>query len=193
VTTISGRLAEARLYLYYVYAVLRPGIRVPTFELPAEFKTSLVGLSSDDLKLLIEEGRRTLDQQETDLERIRSRAAALLTLGLAEIVALSALAPHAFVHGPVIAILWCFGATTVVLAIGGAAAVLTAQARMGYVNPQHIAPAPSPLLPHLAREYLQSLSEGEVTVRTRLTVLRDAVLLETIAALLLGSVWPFTR
>lgn len=191
--TISGRLAEARLYLYYVFAVLRPGIRVPTFSAPTEFTSSIDGLANDELMLLIEEGRRTLDQQETDLERIRSRSATLLTLGLAEIAALSALAPRAFAHGPVVATLWCLGGATIVLAIGGAAAVLTAQARMGYVDPRNVASTSAPLLPRLAREYLQSLGDGATTVRTRLTVLRDAVLLETIAALLLGGIWPFAR
>jgi hypothetical protein len=142
---------------------------------------------------LIEEGRRTLDQQETDLERIRSRSTTVLTLGLAGIAALSALAPRAFAHGPIVVTLWCLGAAALVLSIGGAAAILTAQARMGYVDPQQISSASTPLLPHLARAYLQSLGDGVTTVRTRLTILRDAVLLETIAALLLGGIWPFIR
>jgi hypothetical protein len=193
VNTISGRLAEARLYLYYVFAVLRPGIRVPTFSAPTEFSSSTDDFTDEDLMLLIDEGRRTLDQQETDLDRIRSRSATLLTLGLAEIAALSALAPHAFAHGPVVATLWGLGAAAIVLAIGGAAAVLTVQARMGYVDPQKVASVSAPLLPHLAQEYLRSLGDGATTVRTRLTVLRDAVLLETIAALLLGGIWPFIR
>jgi hypothetical protein len=186
-------MAEARLYLYYVFAVLRPGIRVPTFTTPTKFDSPMGFLTKEELKLLIEEGRRALDQQETDLERIRSRAATMLTICLAEVAALSALAPRAFTHGPVFATLWCLAGASVVLAIGGAAAVITAQARMGHVDPRQVGGASPPLLSHLAREYLQSLGESEVTVRAGLTVLRDVVLLETVAALLLGGIWPLIR
>jgi len=55
---------------------------------------------------------------------------------------------------------------------------------MGWVDPRQIASGASPLVRGTAYEYLQSLGEGEETVRTRLTVLRDAVLLETLTALL---------
>jgi hypothetical protein len=181
------------LYLYYVLAVLRPGVRVPTFGEPAEFNGSLAAFTADeDLKILIEEGRRTLDRQETDPERIRSRATTLLTIGLAEIAVISALAARTFQHGPVVTILWCSSGVTVILGIAGAASVLTSQARMGWVDQRQIASGTSPLVRSTAYEYLQSLGEGEETVRTRLTVLRDAVLLETLTALLLAVAWPLT-
>lgn len=189
---ITGRWAELRLYLCYVASVFRPGVRVPTFGAPAEFTTSLDSVGDDDLKILIEEGRRTLDQQEADLERIRSRAVPLLTVGLAETAVLSALAVRAFHHGALATVAWCLAAVAIVLAIGGAASVLTAQARMGRVDPRHVATCPPPLLRAAAHDYLQSLGEGEETVRTRLTVLRDAVLTESLAALFLALTWPFT-
>jgi hypothetical protein len=116
----------------------------------------------------------------------------LLTLGLAETAVLSALAGRAFHHGALAVLFWCLSVVAIVLGIGGAASVLTSQARMGRVDPRHLASSAPPLLRGTAREYLQSLGEGEETVRTRLTVLRDAVLTETLAALLLASAWPFT-
>lgn len=192
-TVITGRCAEARLYLYYVLAVLRPGVRVPTFGKPEQFTASLAAFTADeDLKILIEEGRRALDRQETDLERIRSRATTLLTIGLAEIAVLSALATRTLQHGPLVTTLWCSSGVTVILGIGGAASVLTSQARVGWVDPRQMASGTPPLALAIAYEYLQSLGEGEETVRTRLTVLRDAVLLETLTALLLAVAWPFT-
>jgi hypothetical protein len=191
-TVIKGRYAEARLYLVYVLAVLRPGVRVPTFGEPQPFDGSLAALTGDDLKIIVEEGRRMIDQQETDLEHIRSRAGTLLTMGLAEIAVLSALATRVFKHSPFVVILWCLSVVAVVLAVGGAASVLTSQARMGRVDPRHVALEFTPLVRRIAAEYLQSLGEGEETVRTRLTVLRGAVLLETLAALLLAVAWPFT-
>lgn len=193
VSIVTGRFAEARLYLIYALALLRPGVRVPTFASPRLFARSISHLCADDLKVLVEEGRRALDQQETDLERIRSRSVNLLTIGLAEVAALSALAPRAFTHGPLAVVLWCLGAVLIVLAIGGAAAILTARAEMGSVDPRTVASQSPPLLRAIAMEYLQALGESEGTVRARLTVLRDAVLLETVAALVLAAVWPFTR
>lgn len=192
-TVITGRCAEARLYLHYALAVLRPGVRVPTFGKPEQFTGSLAAFTAEeDLTILIEEGRRALDRQETDLERIRSRATTLLTIGLAEIAVLSALAARTFQHGPLVTTLWCSSGVTVILGIGGTASVLTSQARMGWVDPRQIASGTPALAPATAYEYLQSLGEGEETVRTRLTVLRDAVLLETLTALLLAVTWPFT-
>ncbi len=188
---ITGRWAEFRLYLCYVAAVFWPGVRVPTFGTPAEFTTNLDSLTDDDLKILIEEGRRMLDHQEMGLERIRSRAVTLLTVGLAETAVVSALAARAFHHDAPAAVTWCLGVVAIVLAIGGAISVLTAQARMGRVDARHLATCTPPLLRATAHEYLQSLGEGEETVRTRLTVLRDAVLTESFAALLLALTWLF--
>jgi hypothetical protein len=193
VNTVTGRFAEARLYLTYALALLRPGVRVPTFASPRLFAESVSHLSADDLKVLVEESRRALDQQETDLERIRSRSVNLLTIGLTEVAAVSALAPRAFTHGPLIVVSWSLGAVLIVLALGGAGAILTSRAQMGSVDPRTIAYRSPPILRAIALEYLQSLGESEVTVRTRLTVLRDAVLLQTVAALLLAAIWPFTR
>lgn len=164
----------------------------PYLQHAGEFTTNLDSVSDDDLKILVEEGRRTLDQQETDLERIRSRAVPIVTVGLVEIAVLSALAVRAFRHAALADIAWCLAAVTIVLAIGGAASVLTAQARMGRVDPRYLAACQPPLLRATAQEYLVSLGEGEETVRTRLTVLRDAVLTESLAALFLALTWPFT-
>jgi hypothetical protein len=191
-TVITGRLAEARLYLYYVAAVLRPGVRVPTYREPTGFDGNLDAVADDDLKIIIEEGRRTIDQQDADLEHIRSRAGTLLTIGLAEIAVLSALATRSFKHGPVVAILWCLSAVAIVLAIGGTTSVLTSQARMGRVDIRQVASGSPPFLRCTARGYLEMLGHGEETVRTRLTVMRDAVLLETLTALFLAAAWPFT-
>lgn len=117
-TVIAGTCAEVRLYLCYVLAVLRPGVRVPTFGEPEQFKGTLAAFTADeDLKLLIEESRRAVDRQETDLERIRSRATTLLTIGLAEIAVLSALAPRAFHDGLLVSILWWSSGVTVILGI----------------------------------------------------------------------------
>lgn len=192
-TTVSGRFAEARLYVIYALALLRPGVRVPTFASPQPFDEPVRHLAADDLKVLVEESRRALDQQENDLERIRSRSVNLLTIGLAEVAALSALAPRAFTHGPLIVVLWCLSAVLIVLALSGAGAILTARAQMGFVDPRTIDYRSPSVLHAITVEYLQSLGESEVTVRTRLTVLRDAVLLETVSALLLAAIWPFTR
>ena len=165
---------------------------MPTFAEPVHPQVRLGGLGDSDLKLLVEEARRSIDRQQLSLEQIRTRSGALLTIGLGEIAVLSALAAGAFKRGILVYSPWVLAAVCVLLAIGGAASVLTSQARMGWLDVREVASWKSPLINAVARDYLQSLSEGEETVRTRLTVLRDVVMLETLAALFLATVWPFT-
>lgn len=191
-TVIEGRFAEARLYLHYAVAVLRPGVRMPTFAAPVDVSVRLGSLKDDDLRLLVEEARRSIDRQQMSLEQIRARSGTLLTIGLAEIALLSALAAGAFKRGALVYSPWLLAAVAVVLAIGGAASVLTSQARMGWVDVGDVVSWHSPLINAIALDYLHSMAEGAETVRTRLTVLRDVVMLETLAALFLAGVWPFT-
>jgi hypothetical protein len=89
-------------------------------------------------------------------------------------------------------VLWALSATLAVLAVGGAASLLTSQARFGRTDTQQAAAGPLPILRHVALGYADSVGDGEETIRTRITVLRDGVLLAVAAALLYAVIWPFT-
>jgi len=190
---VKGHCAEARVYLWHCLAVLRPGVEVPVFSEPAKFDGDLAGLTDDDLCLVVDEARRQLDRQLGDLERMRSRASALVTVGLAEIALLSGGARDMFHHGCGSAAAWALSTLLVVLGLAGAAAVLTVQAVFGRTDTALIADQSPPLLKPTAVAYAGLTGVGEETVRTRLTVLRDSVLLLVLGALVYACAWPLTR
>jgi hypothetical protein len=191
VITADKRFAEARVYAYYVLAIFRPGIEVPTFGQPRDFTDSLDDLTDDDHKIIIEEGRRQLDRQLADLEKNKSRAATMLTIGLAEVAVLAAGANRAFAYGPWTSIIWIVSALLALLALGGAVSLLTSQAIFGRVDTRAIASSPTPSQRQVAIGYVRSVGWGEETIRTRITILRDGVLLAVASAILYALIWPF--
>jgi hypothetical protein len=189
---ISGRFAEARLYLVYAVSPLRPGVEMPTFREPRPFKWDLDSqLTVDDLKVIVDEGRRQIDRQLADLERLRGRAGALVTLCLVELAALSAGASRIFGSAPLTAV-WSLSAMAVLLALGGALALLSAQAKFGRTDTMGLAASKSQVHRVAALSYAKSVSQGEETIATRVTVFRDAVLLAIMGAILYAVVWPAT-
>ncbi|UQU66838.1 hypothetical protein COUCH_11450 [Couchioplanes caeruleus] len=187
---VRGRYAEARVYGWYVLALLRPGVEVPTFGQPEPFTADIERFTPDDLKIIVEEGRRQTDRQLADLEKNRARAATLLTIGLAELAVLAASAGRVFPLGVPVRVVWAISAVLVVLTIGGAASLLTSRADFGRLETRHLAAGPMPVLREAALGYAHAVGLGEETVRTRITVLRDGVLLAVMAALLYAVIWP---
>ncbi|MER7282051.1 hypothetical protein ABT369_47240 [Dactylosporangium sp. NPDC000244] len=149
-------------------------------------------MDNDDLKIVVEEGRRQLDRQLADLERTRTRAGTLLTLSLAEIAVLSAGARRVFDHGVVLTCVWATSALLAVLAAGGAISLLTSQAVFQRIDTSYLVLGRRPVLREAALGYAESVGVGEQTIRARITVLRDGVLLAALAAMLYAVVWPFT-
>lgn len=187
------RFAEPIVYFWHVVSLFQPGRSVPTFDLPREFGREInSSYSDDDLRFIVEEGRRQLDRQLSDLEHIRSRANALLTLCIAEIAVLSASAERTLGSGQVPTLLWLVSATFAALAAAGAASVSTSRAVFGRIDTQGIARSNAPILRRAADTYPRLVDEGETTLNTRTTVLRDAVLLAVAAAVIYAVVWPFT-
>lgn len=180
---ITGRFAEARLYLFYCVALLHPGHTMPTFAEPEPHTRDVPPLSDEELGLLIEEGRRQIDRQMADLDRIRNRSGALATVALALIAAIvgrfaDVLDRHWTLIAP-----WAVSCLLAVLAVAGAAAVLSARAVLGRVDTRLAAQGARPMRANLAEAYVEMVSTGEETVRTFLTVFRDAVTLAVTAAL----------
>ncbi|WP_326806065.1 hypothetical protein OIE49_36660 [Streptomyces sp. NBC_01788] len=180
---VTGRFAEARLYLIYCMALLHPGRALPTF---AEFPDRTCDLdqhSDDELALLIEEGRRQLDRQITDLDRIRNRAGALATVSLALGAALATKASDVGQRHWILLALYVCSCTLAVLAVAGAASILSARAVFGRTDTYLATQGARPLRKSLAETYAELSGVGEETVRTFLTVFRDAVTLTVASAL----------
>ncbi|MFB7852343.1 hypothetical protein ACFC34_35745 [Streptomyces sp. NPDC056053] len=180
---ISGRLAEARLYLVYCAALLHPGHTMPTFAEPAPHTRNVPPLNDEELGLLIEEGRRQIDRQMADLDRIRNRAGALATVALALIAAVMGKFANVLNHHWVLITLWAVSCVMAVFSVAGAASILSARAVLGRTDTRLAAQGTRPMRASLAEAYVGTVSTGEETVRTFLTVFRDAVTLAVAAAL----------
>ncbi|MFD4034778.1 hypothetical protein ACFWVP_30820 [Streptomyces sp. NPDC058637] len=185
---ISGRFAEARLYLYYCVALFHPGRTMPTFAEPEPHTRDILPLSDDELTLLIEEGRRQLDRQMADMDRIRTRAGALATVALALTAAVVSKLPDVLQRHWTLISLWGVSCALAFLAVAGAASILSARAVLGRIDTRLAAQGLRPLRSDLAEAYVELVSTGEETVRTFLTVFRDAVTLVVVAALVFFTV-----
>jgi hypothetical protein len=179
------------VYAWYVFALIRPGIEVPIFGEPVSFTGDIERFTNDDLKIIVEEGRRQIDRQLADLEKNRARAATMLTIGLAELAVLAASAQRAFITGSSATAVWAISFLLVILTIGGAASLLTSSAVLGRLETRQLASGPIPVLREAALGYAHAVGLGEETIRTRITVLRDGVSLAVAAALLYALIWPF--
>ncbi|WP_230393846.1 hypothetical protein, partial [Plantactinospora alkalitolerans] len=146
-------------------------------------------LDTPQLDLIIGEARRQLDRQRLDLESLRTRSNALLALCLVEIGLLSAGVSKVFKHSWLI-FPWAVSVLAVLLALGGAIALLAARADLGGVNLIGLATADPPLHRVAAKTYATSVGTGDVTIAARITVFRDAVFLAIIGAILYAVVWP---
>lgn len=184
---------EFTVYLSHCLAVFRPGSTPPLFHQPESFEGSLAEAENDHLDLVIEEGRRQLDRQLGDLERIRSRSAVLVTVGIAEIGILAAGMKQTFEAGYWTFSLWILSSIAVTLGLLGAAAVLTASAQFGRIETKMVAALSPPVLYKTAEGYAESTGLGECTVATRLTVFRSAVLLLIAAAVIYACAWGIAR
>lgn len=183
---------EAYLYLRFLVALVRPGHPVPLTEPEQVPKTHVSTRSVKDKQLFLEEARAQLAGQNTAMQHNHTRAATLLTVTVAELVFLSSRAGDQ--AGLLQLVLLALGYTTAILALSGAAAVLTTQARYGTVNLVAEVDKDNPLLDSLVDGYANVLSIGERTNAARLTVLRDAVFLAVLAALpILGLVAAGSR
>lgn len=183
-TASTGRVAEARLYLVYCAALLRPGSRVPVFEQPPSLSLALSALTSDEHTLIIEEGRRQLDRQMADLERIRNRAGALATVSLALVAAVVTKTAGILKQPWPVITLWVIACALAALAVAGAASVMSARAVFGRTDTDMAAQGARPVRRYLAEAYAENVAIGEETVKTFLTVFRDAVALTITSAIL---------
>lgn len=162
------------IFLAHVLGLVAPGHDIPVFRADQVQAQPLDQWGSDDLALLIDEGRRQVDRQQGDLESIRGRAQWLFTLGVAVIAALGG----GFVSARpifVLAVVWLVGLVTLVYGVAGAAAVLTVKADFRVIHAAVLSASTPPIDHALASIYTRMMATGENTVATRLTVFRQAV------------------
>lgn len=189
--------AEAAVYASHVIALFRPGRNVRTHDVVpprASQVGSLTGWSPDDLQLLVEEGRRTLDYQQGQFDRIRTTAQVVLPLSIALLALVAAeltslIDPLASCPSVLWYVGWSIGTILVLLSGLGAAAVLSVKSGFGTVFPPLLSQCAPPILPILARAIAEEVPTGERTLGTRLTVMRDAVWLLCLGGVIHLIVW----
>jgi uncharacterized membrane protein len=170
---------ELAVYFAHVRAVIQPGRKAPNFE-TVNAAPARVGESADwsdeHVELLIEEGRRKLDDQAARFDRIRQTAQVILPTGTALLVVaaseLSRIQAESHVGLRRALYLGWFASVAAILAgILGAAAILVVRAAFGTVLPTLLSQCPSKdIKKTLASAYTEQVTAGENTLNTRLTL-----------------------
>lgn len=194
IPVITGRCCEARAYLWYCLALFRPGTKVPVFQEPPERHPHIVDFTKDQLQVVLDEGRRQLDRQRQDLERVQARSATATTIGLAEIALLSNGGATMIRAGGLWFALWLIGVLCVFLGVAGAVSLLTTRSTVSAPHVNEIATyeGRDPLY-CAAYSHVRDVDVGEVTLSARVTILRDVALLLVLGAVLYAVAWPFAQ
>ena len=184
---------EFGIYARHVLALFWPNKQAPTIEADRNQAGDVSGWPDRDLELLVEEGRRQLDRQHEDLERIRSRAQVLLALGLALEGAVASL-QESIVKADDTAIwfFWTVAILTGAWSVLGAAATAVVRADMQMIHVAVLSRRTAPVLSDLAADYAAIAMDGENQLATRLTNVRHAVMWLLIAAFLGLLTWLCT-
>lgn len=172
---------EIRAYLYQVRG-LWPAIEVPSLIVHQVRVGDLDGWTKDDIALLIEQAREQLGRQRDDVEAVRQRAQFLFStcLGALALFGLAASQVAASLGGFIVGVI---AALLVVASLLATAGVVVARKELGIVDSGLLSQVDPLVLETLARALARSVSTGENTLATLITVYRDAVFL-----LILGMV-----
>jgi hypothetical protein len=182
-----SRLDKQRIYARHIIALFLPGSGAPVHSADSNTPGDLTDWSADDIKTLIDEGRRQLDRQNEDLERVRGRAQVTLALGIGlEGAAGSLRAAVSSVNEPVLWFLWILGLALVAWATLGAAATAVVRVDMEMIHAAVLSRRQANIGKDLAKDYAAMAATGENQIATRLTNLWLAV-----ALLLAGATATF--
>lgn len=179
---------EWGVYFWHVLGLIRPGRGVPSFTVHRNSTGDFVDWGAEDFDLLIEQGRAQIARQRTDLEQARGRAQFLFTTGLGVFALSMAALPHVatslLAYG-----VWVFGLLVTVISMLGAAAVVVVRKDFRDIDTALVSLQNPPVNVAVAKAYAASVSEGENTVATQVTNLRNAVAALLVSLVILGTAW----
>jgi hypothetical protein len=194
---MSKAWSEPGVFLDHIVSLVVPGRSVKQHVVvPTE--TAAIGdlneWSNEDLGLLIEEGRATLAEQQNRFDRVRATAQVILPLASALLVIFgSQLRPFmnegSDCYRYLLYAVWAIGTGSVLLAALGAAAVLTVRSDFGTVFPPLVSQLTPPIKESVARAYAEQVVVGETTLGTRVTVVRDTVVLLALGGFVHAVTW----
>lgn len=189
-----GFWREQRVYAQHAVAMFLPGKVGGIHDADPNRAGEIDDWSPEEQHLLIEEGRRQIDRQVDDLERVRTRAQVLLALALALVGTTGALLDSILtVDHPVLWTIWGLAVFFGAWAAIGAAATSTVAAEPEIIHATALSTYSGPIEKLLARDYAGAVVAGENHVAVRLTNFRWAVAyLLACGALTLGS-WTWSE
>jgi len=167
--------SELWVYLRHVAALFWPNAKAPALDSDPTQPGDISTWSEPELDLLIEEGRRQIDRQHEDLERIRTRAQVLIAFGLALEASIASFYDRV-TESPdcLVWFVWGLSIATGAWSILGAAATSVVRADMEMIHTAVLTRKTSPKR-DLAEDYGAMMKAGEDQLSTRLTNLRHAV------------------
>lgn len=179
-----------RIYARHVLALFIAGAGAPVHDADHNKSGDQSAWTDEQIDLLIEEGRRQLDRQVEDLERVRLRAQVTLALGLALLGAAGSLrSTISAAHVVVLWVLWGLALAVTGWAILGAAATAVVRADMNMIHATVLSRYTGDVKRQLAHDYANSAPAGESQVAARLTNLRIAVAYLLVGAALTLGAW----
>lgn len=185
-----NRVDQLRIYAHHVWALFRAGSGAPVHDADRNKPGEVSDWSDAHIKTLIDEGRRQLDRQNEDLERVRTRAQVTLVIGLAlEGTTGSLRATVSSADNLLLSILWIVGLALIAWAILGAAATAVVRADMQMIHAAALSRYTGDIDRQLAADYAAIAADGEKQVAGRLTNLRLAVAFLLAGAAVTLVVW----
>jgi hypothetical protein len=187
---LIGLLREHVVYGRHVGALVRAGSAAPVHLADRNEGADVTRWSDADAEILLEEGRRQIDRQHEDLERVRARAQVLLTVGLALEGATAALRSTVDdSSSEMVPAVWWLALAIGAWSILGAAATAVVRADMQIIHASVLSRYEPPVLQRVANDYAAIVPDGENQVAARLTNLRHAVTFLLISAALSLTTW----
>jgi hypothetical protein len=174
----------------HILALFWPGRPTPVYDADRNVPGNTDAWTYDQVTTLLEEGRRQVDRQNDELERVRSRAQVTLTLGLALGAAAGSLrATVGSVNTAGLWILWGLGLLLVGWAVLGAASTAVARADMSIIHATVLSNYTGNIRRRLAADYAKLVVSNERQIMTRVMNLWRAVSALTLGALLILGAW----
>lgn len=185
-----------RLTPAFILGLVFGGPVKPTLTNP-NTPSDMTSFDDADLQLVVDEGRRQLDNQTGAFQHVQGRAQSLLTVCLAVLAfatgAIGRLQRICGVRFVVALIVFVLAVCLVIVGLALAAAVIVVRADFEQTDTTQVTGFKAPILRTVAADYANVVRIGEITVAARVTVFRMATRYSVWGAVLTASVYALTK
>ena len=185
-----------RLTPAFILGLVFGGPVKPTLPNP-NTPSDMNGFDDADLQLVVDEGRRQLDNQTGAFQHVQGRAQSLLTICLAVLAfatgAIGRLQKICGARFVVALIVFVMAMSLVIIGLALAAAVIVVRADFDQTDTTQITGFDRPLLKSVAADYADVVRIGEITIAARVTLFRMATRYTVCGAVLTAAVYALTK